>query len=645
LLGYEGSVLAGEQASDHCFLKVNPMFTKPSKIALACAGILATISTVQAQSNSEFNPVVVSASRTEQSLSDVLPSVSVITRADLDRSQAKTLADALQGEPGFEFGRNGGPGGVTSIFLRGSDSKNIVILVDGVKTQTDNLGSLQFSNVPMSSVERIEVLRGNAGALYGESAIGGVINIITKSGKDDPKASALLSYGSRNTSEVAVGYSGEVNQTSFSLNLSRSDTDGFSAKKANGLNNPDKDGTSNESFVGRLSQKVSRDTEFGLTTQVVRNKTSFDGDSFITGSLTNVDVFENNSDTLGLFASSRLSINLKSRFDVLWSSLTYKDMKNGGLRPSDDYADGLQKGKQTTYRFSNNYDVNDSHQINFGLESSDAQYELSSYTNATNIRKSKAAYVGTLKKFDQFDIQANLRRDVLDGYRLNSTVNEYQKNTYLLGLGYRLTNNYRLTATTSTGFRAPAPYEFVANQDLRPELNQSNELGVSYVAPTTNIRLVYFDTKAKDAIYYHPSNFSYQNMNVKNNGAELSIRQLFGATSLKVSYTNQDPVNADINLQQARRAKEFGSIDLNHQLGKYQIGGLLYWSGTRKDSDFSSTTMSSYTVLNLYASYRIDKEWVARLRVENAGDTNYELASGFNTPGRGVFATLQYQPK
>ena len=621
------------------------MFIRPTSIALACAGIFLTISAAQAQPNSEFNPVVVSASRTDQLLSEVLPSVSVITRADLDRTQAKTLADALQGEPGFEFGRNGGPGGVTSIFLRGSDSKNIVIIVDGVKTQTDNLGSLQFANVPMSSVERIEVLRGNAGALYGESAIGGVINIITKSGKGDPKASALLSYGSQNTSDVAVGYSGEVNQTSFSLNLSRLETDGFSAKKANGVNNPDKDGTSNESFVGRLSQKISKDTEFGLTTQVVRNKTSFDGASYISGSLTNVDVFENNSDTLGLFATSRLSANLKSRFDVLWSSLTYKDFKNGALRPSSDYADGLQKGKQTTYRFSNNYDVNDSHQINFGLESSDAEYELSSYTNATNIRKSKAAYVGTLKKLNQFDIQANLRRDVLDGYRLNSAVNEYQKNTYLLGLGYRLTNNYRLTATTSTGFRAPAPYEFIESQTLRPELNQSNELGVSYIASTTNIRLVYFDTKAKDAIYYNPNNFSYQNMNVKNNGAELSVRQLFGASSLKVSYTNQDPVNTDINLQQARRAKEFGSVDLNHQLGEYQVGGLLYWSGSRKDSDFNSTTMSSYTVLNLYASYRIDKEWVARLRLENAGDTNYELASGFNTPGRGVFATLQYQPK
>jgi vitamin B12 transporter len=638
-------VLAGEQASDHCFLKVHPMFFRPTKVALACAGIFATISTTQAQTNSEFNPVVVSASRTEQSLADVLPSVSVITRADLDRSQAKTLADALQGEPGFEFGRNGGPGGVTSIFLRGSDSKNIVILVDGVKTQTDNLGSLQFANVPMSSVERIEVLRGNAGALYGESAIGGVINIITKSGKGDPKSSALLSYGSRNTSEVAVGYSGEVNQTSFSFNLSRLETDGFSAKKANGVNNPDKDGTSNESFVGRLSQKISKDTEFGLTTQVVRNKTSFDGSSLVSGSLTNIDIFENNSDTLGLYAESRLSANLKSRFDILWSSLTYKDFKNGVLRPSSDYADGLQKGKQTTYRFSNNYDVNDSHQINFGLESSDAQYELSSFTNATNIRESKAAYIGTLKKFDRVDLQANLRRDVLDGYRLNSTVNEYQKNTYLLGLGYRLTKNYRLTATTSTGFRAPAPYEFVANQNLRPELNQSNEFGVSHITPTRNIRLVYFDTKAKDAIYYHPTNYGYQNMNVKNNGAELSVRQLFGSTSLKISYTNQNPINTDINLQQARRAKEFGSVDLNQQLGQYQIGGLLYWSGSRKDNDFDTTTMASYTVLNLYASYRIDKEWVARLRVENAGNTNYELASGYNTPGRGAFVTLQYQPK
>jgi vitamin B12 transporter len=141
LLGYEGSVLAGEQASDHCFLKVNPMFTQPTKVALACAGIFAAISTVQAQTDSELNPVVVIASGFEQPLSKVLPSASVITRNDLDRTQAKTLVEALQGEAGFEFGRNGGPGSTTSIFLRGADSKNIVVMIDGVRSQTDNLGS------------------------------------------------------------------------------------------------------------------------------------------------------------------------------------------------------------------------------------------------------------------------------------------------------------------------------------------------------------------------------------------------------------------------------------------------------------------------------------------------------------------------
>jgi vitamin B12 transporter len=134
-------------------------------------------------------------------------------------------------------------------------------------------------------------------------------------------------------------------------------------------------------------------------------------------------------------------------------------------------------------------------------------------------------------------------------------------------------------------------------------------------------------------------------MNVKNRGFEASGKKILGSTSIKASFTKQNPINTVINLLQARRAKEFGSVDLNHQLGKYQFGGLLYWSGSRKDRDSNSIVMPSYTVLNLYASYRIDKEWVARLRVENAGDTNYELASGFNTPGRGVFATLQYQPK
>ena len=619
------------------------MLNKPTQIALACA-TLCTIYSSQSYSQTSLEPVVVIASGIEQPLSKVLPSASVITRADLDRSQAKTLVDALQGEPGFEFGRNGGPGGTTSIFLRGADSKNIVVMIDGVRSQTDNLGSLQLTDIPLSAVERIEILRGNAGALYGESAIGGVINIITKSGKGAPQANATLTYGSRNTSETAVGYSGEVNQTRFAINASRFDTDGFSAKKAGTFNNPDRDGYTNETFLAKIGHKLNSQTEFGFNAQATRANAAFDGGTqSVSGSGRDDDRFRTSNDNLALYGSTYLLSHLKTRLDISWSNFTYKDFRNGTLRPPIFYADGLQTGRQTTYRLSNVYEIDDGHQLLFGVDKSDSFYDLVSYTNASNVRESIGTYLGTLKKIGALDIQANLRRDQLDAYRVGSRLNEYAKNTYLLGFGYQLNALYRLTATTSTGFRAPAPYEFTDAQTLRPETNKSNEVGIQYLDTKSSFRLVYFDTQASDAIYYHPSNYQYQNMNVKNNGVELSGRRLFGATTVKLSLTKQDPVNTDINLQQARRAKEFGSVDINHQLGQYHFGGLIHWSGTRKDGDFSQTTMPAYTVLNLYGSYKIDKEWTARLRLENVADAKYELASGFNTPGRGIFMTLQYQ--
>ena len=148
---------------------------------------LPVAASVQAQ-GIEINPVVVTASRLEQPLSEVLSSVSVITRADIDKAQASTLADLLQGEAGYEFGRNGGPGTTTSFFLRGEESRNVVVLIDGVKSQIDSIGAIQTTDFPLNQIERVEILKGNASALYGNAAVGGVINIITRRNKGAPKA-------------------------------------------------------------------------------------------------------------------------------------------------------------------------------------------------------------------------------------------------------------------------------------------------------------------------------------------------------------------------------------------------------------------------------------------------------------------------
>jgi vitamin B12 transporter len=170
-------------------------------------GLLAALtSPLYAQLVAELNPVVVSARGYSQLASETLSSVTIFDRDEIDRLQAKDLVDLLAGEPGFEFGRNGGRGTTTSIFLRGADSKNIVVLIDGVRAHTDNIGFINLTDIPLDHVERVELLRGNASALYGEAAIGGVISIKTRDGyAGPPKAYGSLSLGARNTQGLSAG--------------------------------------------------------------------------------------------------------------------------------------------------------------------------------------------------------------------------------------------------------------------------------------------------------------------------------------------------------------------------------------------------------------------------------------------------------
>ena len=162
----------------------------------------AAVGCAHAQSTQTLDPVVVSAARYEQQLNEVIPSVSVIDRDQIERSQAQDLASLLMSEPGFEIGRNGGPGSTTSIFLRGMSSVNSAVFIDGVRAQTDRLGSFNFADIPLDMIDRVEIVRGNLGALYGEAAIGGTVHVFTRRGSGSPNGSASVSLGERNTKGV-----------------------------------------------------------------------------------------------------------------------------------------------------------------------------------------------------------------------------------------------------------------------------------------------------------------------------------------------------------------------------------------------------------------------------------------------------------
>ena len=601
---------------------------------------LAVATSVQAQ-GIEVNPVVISAIRMEQPLSEVLSSVSVITRAEIDKSQAASLADLLQGEAGLEFGRNGGPGATTSFFLRGQESKNVLVLIDGVRSQTDGNGSLTVTDVPLSQIERVEVLRGNAGALYGEAAIGGVINVITRAGKADPKAYGSSTVGSRKTSHLNVGYGGRTNDTSFDLNAGTSGTVGFSAMNAdkNSRVNPDRDAFRSQYAGAKVDQKIDSSLRVGLRGSMKSSVVDYDNGY---GSRTETNQFLIKTDTVGAYINKRVSNDWMSNFDVTASNFSYDDLKNGA-----EAASGYYTGHQDVFRWSNSYELNKSANLNFGLDQSNEKYQQRSSYDAK--RDTTGYFAGVTSKLARWNFQANVRRDALtvDNSKSSGSVKkDFSDNTHLLGAGYQLTPEWRLTSTASTGFRAPAANDLMGtygNPNLLPETHRTQEVGAVYSVEKTLLRAVYFQTRTQDTIAY-AGNTPVNTGEMKNRGYEFTLRAEVWGNSLKGVWVAQDPWNVTSNSLPGRRAKQYGSFDISRWISGYEVGTKFVGSSDR--SNFGGQAdLAGYTTWAFYASRKIDTDWIARVKLENAFNRNYELAGGYNTPGRGIFATLQYQPK
>jgi len=622
---------------------------------------LTVVGPVQAQSI-EINPVVVTATRMNQPLSEVLSSVSVISRADIDKSQAATLADLIQGEAGIEFARTGGPGSTTSFFLRGQNSTNLVILVDGVRSQIDAYGNLQITDIPLQLVERVEIMRGNASGLYGNAAVGGVINILTRQGKGKPAAYSSASYGSKGTANLSVGYSGAMEDSKFDFSAGRNYNKGASSMDAqiNPLVNPDNDGYSNQYFSGKFEKKIESSLTLGARITISSAQVNTDSGEATNASYgiigdkaTDFQKFKKKTDSTGLYVKKVVSDDWVSTLDISQSNLKYEDFKNGrrldSSAESEYWQNGLIEGTQNAVRWFNTYQLTPTLTTIFGVDLESEK--LSGIGNAPYSlkRDSRGYFSGVTASIDKLSLQVNIRKDTLDISHTEYGSDSNSKpgaTSGLFGLGYQLNQSWRLTSTISTGFRAPGTAEIASAASLKPESHTSKEAGATYTSDHSLMRVVYFQTQTKDAITYAASPpYSLSNIGMsENEGVEASARMVWGKNSLKASYVHQDPWNVSDSKPLARRSRQYGSLDFNRTVQAFDVGAKVYASGSRPDGA-TLNTLGGYAMWTLYASKKIDDEWTARLKLENVFDRQYLLAYGFNTPGRGVYATLQYQPK
>ena len=597
-----------------------------------------------------LDPVVITAARLEQQLSEVIPSVGVINREQIEESQALDLAGLLMGEPGFEIGRNGGPGATTSIFLRGMSSVNSAVFIDGVRAPTDRIGFFNFADIPLNIIDRIEIVRGNLGSLYGESAIGGTVNIFTRRNLGKPDGSATLTVGSRNTKGVAVNYGGELSDYRFHVDVSTLETDGFSSRVGSGYN-PDQDGYTNQSVNLRLSKKFTSKTELGIFANSMLGKSESDNLT-ANAEASDYHLLKRRNDAYGIYLELKHENTGRSRLEILQSDLKIEQFLNGIQRTF--LTEGLSKGDQTTVRVNNEITTGVGNKVQFGAEASKADF-LGVYYPASNgfaatqsdtTRDTRAAYIGVMRSIDRWSLQGNIRRDVVAARERASTAIDVSKNSWLLGAGYRVDEGLRVTASRATAFRAPAPDEFVSAPAIRSEHHRTDEVGLSYQSTTISSRLVRFRGESTDAIVYRSDTFDYQNINVENQGWESYTRLALGRVDVKISLTAQDPRNVTVaNTRLARRSRTFGAIDLMVNEGQLSYGGRLYSTGSRKDSDFNAVVLAPYTTLDLFGRFRLAPEWYLGARLENAGNATYQLANTYATPRRGLFLSLQYQPR
>jgi vitamin B12 transporter len=221
----------------------------------------------------ETPPVIISATRDEQSLESTTSSATVITAKELAERQITTVGDALQSVVGVDVVRNGGPGGVTNVFLRGANSSQTLVLIDGVPVNNPTVGGFDFADLTTDNIERIEIVRGPKSSLYGSDANGGVINIVTKKGQGPPKATLSIEGGRYATTREAVALVGQSDSVDYSLGLSYERTQGFS-RAADGT---EPDGYQNTTFSSKLGLVVLGDGRLEFTGRLWLAQADLDG--------------------------------------------------------------------------------------------------------------------------------------------------------------------------------------------------------------------------------------------------------------------------------------------------------------------------------------------------------------------------------
>jgi vitamin B12 transporter len=580
--------------------------------------------------------LIVTPTRMPEPLDQTIADTTVLDEQDIRKAGAPDVPALLRSLAGVEVAQSGGLGSQSSVFMRGTNSNQVLVLLDGVRINSATTGATALEHIMLDNVQRIEVVRGNVSSLYGSEAIGGVIQIFTKQGQGSPAINASAGMGSHDTQRLAAGYSGNVNGTSFSVNAGKVRTGGVSAinPQIAPNANPNNNGYDNDSFDAQV--KHATDAYHSLSASVFSTRGNSSYDSAL-GAPTDLN---NLADDIEKF-----SLASDDQFGGMWHSTVRLAQ---GIDDSQTYTNGAQTWSAQTrsnqFSWQNNLKIAEGQRISFSVEHLGQTITAPTTPYTLTSRKVNSLMGGYIGEYGAQHVQLNLRQDRYSDFGTASTG--------LLGYGLTFGDNWRATASISSAFKAPTfndmyyPVAWGGNPSLQPERSRDKEIGLHYAKNGQRVDAVYFVNRISNFIVLDAAYASINIPMARITGQELSYAGDFRNSHLKASATFQNPLNDTTGLILPRRAKEFGNITATYDMDRWSVGGEVRYSGVRQDTDqvtSGSVTLPSYTVLNLTARYRIDKNLDVSAQLQNLFDRDYSEVYGYNTLGRTLFVGLNYQ--
>lgn len=611
------------------------------KLWLATPVAIAAAAPVFAQTNPTFEPVVVTATRTEQPVTDVLADVTVIDRDTLSRAGQTSLRELLAQQPGVQMSSNGSYRSNTGIFLRGASATQTILLVDGVRVGSATNGSLSLETIPLESIERIEILRGAASALYGPDAVGGVIQIITRQA-GVPRRSVSVGVGTDGQRLGAAHFGGKSGIFGYNLGFSHERGSGIDAKTpaATGLN-PDEDRFETSSLNFSLVADIHTNHQLKFQSLYSKGLYGFDG----TPSPNPLGLNSMNSEAIANPEVNQSSLQWVANWAPRWkSTVLVAQSDDKSVTEYRRLSDGADAGvarfntKRDQYSWQND--------IGFGsdvltLLAEQRSEEVDSTTNypvkARTIDGFMASYA--LNR-DQWDALGVLRSDD------NSQFGRF--NNYALSAGYKLNSQWRLVGSAGSSFQAPTFNQlyfprtgnFSGNPELQPQRSRSKELGVKYAAHALAASAVVYENKVQGFIT--PST-NVQSDRATLRGATFAVDRQFETLLVKASYDYTDPRTEPDDKRIARIARHVFNLNLSRETGPWQYYGELKLASDRIDRSGSREfNLGGYGLLNAGVGYKVNQDLTVSARLNNITDKTYSLANGFTTPGRNLFVSANW---